>query len=128
MREKLYIGLAGAAGAMTRLAAGRLYLQEGHFPIATFLINMTGTFLLCYLVERARHLGRLNPLAVTVMTTGFLGAYTTFSAVSLETVQLIEDGFHWMAAGYIAGSLAGGLLMATIGFSLAKKVGVSNDV
>lgn len=128
MREKLYIGLAGAAGAMTRLAVGRLFLHEGHFPAATFLINMTGTLLLCYLVERARLGGRLNPLAVTVVTTGFLGAYTTFSAVSLETVQLIRDGYRWVAAGYIGGSLVGGLLMAAIGFSFAKKVSGLNGV
>lgn len=128
MREKLYIGIAGAAGAMTRLAVGRLFLHEGHFPTATFLVNMTGTLLLCYLVGRTRLGGRLNPLVVTVVTTGFLGAYTTFSAVSLETMQLIEGGFHWLAGAYIAASLTGGLLMAAIGFSLAKRVGRPNGI
>lgn len=120
MRERLYIGLAGAVGAIARLLVGRLLLVDGIFPVATFIVNMTGTFVLCYIVERARLGGHLAPFTVTVMTTGFLGAFTTFSAVSVETVALLNDGHGRLAAVYIFGSMLGGMAMAALGFALAR--------
>lgn len=122
MLERIYIGIAGALGAMSRLLIGRALIVSGTFPIATFCVNMIGTLLLCYLVERARLGGQLSPLAVTVLTVGFLGAFTTFSAVSLETVELVYDGFIGIASAYIMSSLLGGLAMAALGFSLARRM------
>ncbi|PID02225.1 fluoride efflux transporter CrcB [Sporosarcina sp. P2] len=124
MRERLYIGVAGAFGASTRLLIGHLLIVSASFPIATFLVNMMGTFILCYIVERARLLGSLSSLAVTVITSGFLGAFTTFSAVSVETVELLSDGFFGLAVAYVFSSLLGGLAMAALGFSLARRLTV----
>ncbi|PID24420.1 CrcB family protein [Sporosarcina sp. P7] len=124
MRERLYIGVAGAFGASTRLLIGHLLIVSASFPIATFLVNMMGTFILCYIVERARLLGSLSSLAVTVITSGFLGAFTTFSAVSVETVELLSDGFFGLAVTYVFSSLLGGLAMAALGFSLARRLTV----
>ncbi|PIC97376.1 fluoride efflux transporter CrcB [Sporosarcina sp. P26b] len=120
-RERLYIGVAGAIGASTRLLIGQLLIISGSFPVATFTINMIGTIILCYIVERARLVGSLSPLAVTVITTGFLGAFTTFSAVSVETVELLRDGFHVLAGVYVSSSVVGGLAMAALGFLLARR-------
>ena len=122
MRERLYIGVAGALGAIVRLLIGQVLIVSGAFPVATFSVNMIGTLLLCYIVERARIGGRLSPLAVTVVTVGFLGAFTTFSAVSLETIELLSDGLPWLAGTYVVSSLLGGLAMAALGFSLARRV------
>ncbi|WP_303969427.1 CrcB family protein [Sporosarcina ureae] len=120
-RERLYIGVAGAIGASTRLLIGQLLIISGSFPVATFTINMIGTLILCYIVERARLVGSLSPLAVTVITTGFLGAFTTFSAVSVETVELLRDGFLVLAGVYVGSSVVGGLAMAALGFFLARR-------
>ncbi|PIC64282.1 fluoride efflux transporter CrcB [Sporosarcina sp. P13] len=122
MRERLYIGIAGGIGAMARLLVGQLLLVSGTFPMATFTVNMVGTLLLCFLVEWSRLGGRLTSLAVSVITVGFLGAFTTFSAVSLETIVLVDEGLLGIAAAYVGSSLFGGLAMAVLGFSLAKKV------
>lgn len=122
MRERLYIGVAGAFGASTRLLVGHLLIVSGSFPVATFLVNMIGTLILCYIVERARLLGSLSSLAVTVITTGFLGAFTTFSAVSIETVELLSDELFVLAVVYVGSSLVGGLAMAAFGFSLARRL------
>ncbi|MGE7546467.1 fluoride efflux transporter FluC [Sporosarcina newyorkensis] len=122
MRVRLYIGIAGTIGAVTRLLVGQLWIVNGAFPVATFAVNMVGTLLLCILVERARLGGHLSPLAVTVITVGFLGAFTTFSAVSLETIQLLKDGLMVIAGAYVFCSLFGGLTMAAFGFTLARKV------
>lgn len=122
MKERLFIGAAGAAGAVARLLVGLLFLAGGGFPFATFTVNMIGTLLLCFLVEWARLGGRLSPIVVTAVTVGFLGAFTTFSAVSLETVKLLEDRLFFLAGTYVLMSLLGGLAMAALGFSLAKRV------
>lgn len=122
MRERLYIGVAGSLGAIVRLLIGQVLIVSGTFPVATLTVNMIGTLLLCYMVERARLGGRFSPLAVTVVTVGFLGAFTTFSAVSLETVELLNDGLLGVAGAYVLSSLLGGLAMAALGFSIARRV------
>lgn len=105
---------------MARLFVGQQLLTVGEFPLSTFVVNMLGTFVLCFLLEWARH--GLHPLIVTASTVGFLGAFTTFSAVSLETIVLFEEGLVWLAVAYIGSSLVGGLAMAALGFLVAKKV------
>ncbi|WP_153730896.1 fluoride efflux transporter FluC [Sporosarcina obsidiansis] len=122
MRERLYIGIAGACGAMVRLLVGQLFIVSGTFPFATFAVNIVGTLLLCFLVEWARLGGKLQPFVVNVVTVGFLGAFTTFSAVSIETIQLLDEGLIGLAGSYVFGSLLGGLIMAAFGFLLARKV------
>ncbi|GKV66907.1 MULTISPECIES: CrcB family protein [unclassified Sporosarcina] len=122
MRERLFIGTAGAAGAVVRLLVGQLISNGSGFPLATFAVNMAGTLMLCFLAEQARLGGRLSPIMMTAVTVGFLGAFTTFSAVSLETVTMLNEGFFLIAGVYISASLLGGLMMAALGFTLARKV------
>ncbi|WP_153721760.1 fluoride efflux transporter FluC [Sporosarcina cascadiensis] len=122
MKERLFIGAAGAIGAVARLLIGWLFGANDGFPFATFIVNITGTLLLCFLVGRAGLSGSLSPILVSAITVGFFGAFTTFSAVSLETIRLLEDGLLVLAGVYIIMSLLGGLAMAALGFSLAKKV------
>lgn len=118
VKRLLLIGIAGALGAASRMIISES--MQGSIA-AAFLVNMAGTFLLCFAAEYARTAKRISELAVTVITTGFLGAFTTFSAVSLETVQLIGSGKLSAAALYVAASIAGGLLMAALGMSAAGR-------
>ena len=80
LRNMLFIALGGALGALARFGAANLVhvLWPSRFPFAT--------------------------LAINVMV-GFLGAYTTFSTFSLESVTLIENGFVVQALGYMLGSV-----------------------
>lgn len=119
MKRLLLIGIAGALGAASRMIISES--MQGSIA-ATFLVNMAGTFLLCFAAQYARAAKRISELAVTVITTGFLGAFTTFSAVSLETVQLIGSGRLSAAALYVAASIAGGLLMAALGIAAGRAV------
>lgn len=117
VKRLLLIGTAGAFGAVSRMLVSES--MQGSIA-ATFLVNMAGTFLLCFAAEYARATKRISELAVTVITTGFLGAFTTFSAVSLETVELIENGHFQTAVLYTASSIAGGLLMAALGIAAGR--------
>lgn len=91
------------------------------FPWATFLINVTGSFVigvLAVLFDRWSPQSRLRLLSIT----GFLGGYTTFSSYALESATLWERGEKGLAAYYVVGSVAGGLLGVFLGIALARAI------
>ncbi|MDA8292284.1 MAG: fluoride efflux transporter CrcB [Actinomycetota bacterium] len=113
------VALGGFVGAPARFLADRLVADhvESDFPIGTFLVNVTGSFLLGVLtgLDLAGHL----PALVTALVgTGFCGAYTTFSTWSFETVRLVEDAEYLEAALNVVASLAVGLVAAGAGIAL----------
>jgi fluoride exporter len=115
--------LAAAAGAPLRYVVDQAVQHRwpGAFPAGTLTVNLSGSLLLGLLTGLAAHHG-LSPQAITVLGTGLLGAYTTFSTFSYETVRLLEDGAVVEAALTVAGSLAFGLAAAAAGLGLALLV------
>jgi len=109
------VALGGAIGAALRYLTGigllRLFGHPG-FPFAIITVNVIGSFLMGAFVVAAAHRG-LTHFSPFVMT-GLLGGFTTFSAFSLETVNLMERGDFGQAALYVAlsvGLSVGGLLL-----------------
>ena len=99
-----WIAIFGALGTLTRFGITRLLLQPGAFSISTLTVNMVGSFLIGLLWG-----GHLQPQAapstfLLVATTGFLGGFTTFSAFSLEVVQLIAQQKFLPALAYAVAS------------------------
>ncbi|WP_264212204.1 fluoride efflux transporter CrcB [Leisingera thetidis] len=109
------VALGGAAGAVCRYLAGLGVIRLlGHhdFPVAVITVNVIGSFLMGMFVVAAamRGLTHLSPLVMT----GLLGGFTTFSAFSLETANLIERGAFGQAALYVClsvGLSVGGLFL-----------------
>jgi fluoride exporter len=117
------IALGGAIGASLRYAVvlGTTRLAGAGFPWGTFAVNVTGSFLmgvLAVLVVMRSDLAleRYAPFLLP----GLLGGFTTFSAFSLETFELIERGHLLAAAGYVGGSVAVGLAALALGAGLAR--------
>jgi fluoride exporter len=121
MKNIVWIGLAGAAGAILRVLLGQLIQSESGFPTVTLFINTVGTFVLCFIVSGALHKISANTKLYDSVTTGFLGSFTTFSALSMETVLLVENGQLVMAVLYVALSLIGGLVAGTFGFYVGDR-------
>ncbi|WHT49789.1 CrcB family protein [Sporosarcina thermotolerans] len=113
----------GAIGAVSRVSIGEISFGFGNFPFATFTVNMVGTFFLCFLSAGFIQRLRLNHDLQTALTTGFLGSFTTFSAFSMETVNLFQNDAILIALMYIASSIVGGFLFGSIGMKLARKAG-----
>jgi fluoride exporter len=115
----LLVMAAAAVGAPLRYLVDQAvqHRREGAFPLGTFVVNITGSLLLGLLTGLARHHG-LSATALTVLGTGLLGAYTTFSTFSYETVRLLEDGALLEATLTVATSLALGLAAAAAGLGL----------
>ncbi len=118
----LGVGFAGALGAMLRFAVSRLFLQFGWlgFPYATLAVNVLGSLLIGFLAFSLQAKWGGADHLKTVLVTGFLGGFTTFSAFSLETVLIIEQGEFTTALIYVSLTLALCLLACVLGASLAK--------
>jgi CrcB protein len=111
---------AGAAGAPARYLLDRAVAErvEGAFPWGTFVINITGSFLLGFLTGLG--LNHAFPkVPRVVLGTGFCGAYTTFSTFTFETVRLLEEGAVAEALRNAAGSLVAGSFAAAAGLAAA---------
>jgi CrcB protein len=114
-----WVALAGALGALARYGVHGVVQSRvaSKFPYGTVVVNLTGSFALGLLVGLVTYQG-LDPDVRTVVGTGFIGAYTTFSSFSYDTFGLLEDGATTAAVVNALGSVAVGLVAATAGFAL----------
>ena len=122
-RDLLMIAAGGAVGSVARHTVGRLVgpSAQGGVPWHTLVVNVTGAFALGLLLAvAARHgwPGWWRPL----LGVGLLGGYTTFSAFSLESAELILQGHAGVATAYIAGSAAAAVAGALAGILLGRAI------
>lgn len=114
------IAVAGAAGAPLRYVIDSVVSDKagGAFPAGTMVVNLSGSFALGLITGLALYHG-LGDVPKRVAGTGLLGAYTTFSTFSLETIALAESGEVRLAIKNVAVSVLGGGLAAAAGWGLA---------
>lgn len=116
----LLVAVGGVLGANARYAVSQWAAARwgAAFPYGTLAVNATGSLLLGFVL--ALDVARLgdNPDVKLLVTTGFLGAYTTFSTFAFETVALGRQRDHWPAVANIVGSVALGLGGAALGVLL----------
>jgi CrcB protein len=117
----LAIALGGMLGASARYELAQAFpAHSGGFPRATFLANISGSFvlgaLLVLLLERFPPTRYLRPF----LATGVLGAYTTMSTYQVETALLLKDRHFAVAASYSLGSLIAGLAAAYLGIVIGR--------
>jgi CrcB protein len=119
-----YVALGSAVGGVVRLLlSGYIQQRAGEaFPLGTLVINITGSFLLGFLIRYALATPFITPEIRAMLTTGFCGGYTTFSTYSYETATLIEDGRYERASLYILLSVGIALLGVFGGFAIARQV------
>ena len=115
------IAVGGMLGAAARFELSEaLPANEGHFPWATFWTNLSGSFLLGFLLivllERFPPTRYVRPF----LATGILGAYTTMSTYIVEMALLVKDGHAATGVLYGFGSLAAGVFLAYAGIVLAR--------
>ena len=123
MLQLLFIALGGACGALARygLSSQVHSLWAGAWPLGTLLVNASGSLcigVVFVMIERSA----LHPDWRSVLMVGFLGAFTTFSTFSLETVELWLQGEGAMAMAYAATSLLGCVAAAAAGVLLTRAV------
>ncbi|HVZ47221.1 MAG TPA: fluoride efflux transporter CrcB [Gemmatimonadaceae bacterium] len=120
----LLIALGGAAGSAVRYMLSEA-LQRGsgtEFPVATLLVNATGSLVLGFLMRYLLDGASVSAGTRALLTTGFCGGYTTFSTFSYETIALIDRGDLRRAAVYVSLSVALSLGGVAAGIGAAKQV------
>jgi CrcB protein len=117
----LLVGIAGTLGAILRYVIGITFFTNSPFPFATLLINLIGSFLLAWLTTNLFKNVSLSPILITAIGTGFVGSFTTFSTLSIETVTLFNNGELLLGITYVLVSLLGGLFMSRLGFKVSKE-------
>ena len=118
----LLVILGGAVGAACRYGADRMANSYiGSNLVGTFSVNILGSLILGFVVGCALYKTNWNQDYTLVLGVGFCGSFTTFSTVTVSSVQLISNGNYSKAAIYLASSIIVGLFAAFIGILIAKE-------
>ena len=125
MTSYLWVALGGAFGSMARywLAGAVAALTGPQFPWGTLLINIAGSFVIGWFGALTANSGPMDvppDIRIFVMV-GICGGFTTFSAFSLQTLELMQSGELLRAAGYILGSVLLCLVFVWIGVRLGGR-------
>ncbi|MEX0941617.1 MAG: fluoride efflux transporter CrcB [Pseudomonadales bacterium] len=124
MYELAAIGIGGAAGALARYGVTHYsnFLFGTHFPYGTLIVNIAGSFLIGVLFVLFTERSMVSPVLRSASTIGFLGAFTTFSAFSLQSLALMEEGRLAAAFMYVVGSVIICILAAGGGMFLGRQL------
>jgi CrcB protein len=115
------IALGGALGSLGRWQLGRLLVDAGPFPWATFAENVSGSFVLGALVVLAFDRWPRSRYLRPFLGVGVLGGFTTFSTYALDVRTLVVDDRPWLAVAYLLATLAAGLVAALLGMAAARR-------
>jgi len=122
--DKYLVVLAGAGlGGLARYVASTWIMEKyaGRFPLGTFVINITGSFLIGVLMTLFLDRWQANHNWRLFLVVGVLGGYTTFSSFEYEAFQAVRDGARWMGLLYVLSSVVLGYLGVWLGAALAAR-------
>jgi CrcB protein len=121
-RELAAIFAGGFVGAVTRAEVGEaLPYERGHWPWATFLVNIAGALLLGYFSTRLQERLPLSAYRRPLLGTGVCGGLTTFSTMQLELLRMLDDGRAGLALGYAGASILLGFLAVALATNLVRR-------
>jgi CrcB protein len=121
-RQLVAIFAGGALGALARAGLVELWPpRAGHWPWATFLVNVVGAFLLGYFATRLQERLPLSAYQRPLLGTGLCGALTTFSTMQVELLHLFDHGRVGLAAVYAAASIGAGFLAVTTATAMVRR-------
>jgi fluoride exporter len=120
----LAVAVGGALGSLARfwLAAAMAMLTGPRFPWGTLLINVVGSFVIGLVAAVTLSPARIamHPDLRIFLMVGICGGFTTFSAFSLQTLELLQSGDAWPAGAYVAGSVVLCLAAVWSGWALGR--------
>ncbi|HEX9407286.1 MAG TPA: fluoride efflux transporter CrcB [Thermoanaerobaculia bacterium] len=123
MARFLVVAAGGAAGAVARYGVTLFVATfwKRDFPLATLLINVSGSLILGFFAALAAERAAIDPLWRLLIATGFVGAYTTFSTFEYETERLAESGALAWGIVNILTSVLAGFVAVRLGVILARR-------
>jgi CrcB protein len=117
LAKYMMVGIGGFLGAIARFWLGGLVYQKmgTRFPYGTFVINISGSFLIGFILTILTERTHLSPNWRYLIPIGFIGAYTTFSTFEWETLGAIRDGAFLVAGLNVAFSVVLGFIAVWLG-------------
>jgi CrcB protein len=117
MTKYWMVGLGGFLGSIARywLGAYVTYRMGARFPYGTFVINVSGSFLIGLVVTLLAERAHWSPNLLYLIPIGFIGAYTTFSTFELEAFRDVRNGDIFLALLYVSLSVAVGFVAVWLG-------------
>lgn len=124
MLAALLVALGGGLGSMARYLVGGWFAARlgSGFPYGTFVINVTGSFIIGFFLAFAEDRVWLGPNWRLFFAIGVVGGYTTFSTFEYESIRLLQDGEMLAGAFYMVGSVVSGALGAIVGIALGSRL------
>ncbi|MFZ4056595.1 MAG: fluoride efflux transporter CrcB [Ferruginibacter sp.] len=119
MKPFLLVAFGGALGSIARYGLS-LLLNGKSFPWATLSVNIVGSFIIGVVAAIALANENFNNQWRLLLATGICGGFTTFSAFTLENLQLIQEGKWLQMATYTSLSLLGGLIAVWLGYKIGS--------
>ncbi|HXR37286.1 MAG TPA: fluoride efflux transporter CrcB [Candidatus Binataceae bacterium] len=118
----LLVGIGGFIGSIARYLVGGWFAARfgSAFPYGTFVINVTGSFIIGFFLAFAQDRVSLSPYWRLFFAVGFVGGYTTFSTFEYESISLLQNGEMLLGAIYMIGSLVIGAVAAIGGIALGS--------
>jgi CrcB protein len=122
MKHLLFVALGGAGGAVSRYLMSNFIHASlaSKFPYATLIVNLLGSLMIGIMYVLIVEKAVLHPDWRSVLMVGFLGAFTTFSTFSIETINLMQNGYLGSALLYIIFSVVVCVFAAWLGVSAAR--------
>jgi CrcB protein len=119
----LLVAVGGGAGALARFVAASAIMTRfgGKFPLGTFVINVTGSFMIGFLMTLLTERFQFDPRWRLLLVVGFLGGYTTFSSFEWENYSSVRDGALWTAMLNVVASVMLGYVAVWLGSMLARR-------
>lgn len=130
MDKVIVVGLGGALGAIARFWLGEWISSKFpmQFPLGTFVINVTGSFIIGFFLTLMSRQITIHPNWRLLIAVGFIGAYTTFSTFEYETMKLIEEGNILSAALNVGLSVIIGFIAVWLGVVAARKLYIPHEI
>ena len=122
IQQAALVALGGAIGAVLRFGIGNI-IESSEFPLSTIIVNVSGSFILGMLAVMAINYGYSEELML-FFGTGLLGAFTTMSTFSLETLTLVKNDNYTLALVYACISFILCILFAFVGWELGDRLEV----
>ena len=125
--DVMWVGIGGGLGSLLRWWVGRIVNERYHsdFPLSTFIINVTGAFVIGYLsvLFKVDWRDRYGSVLNAGVLTGVLGGYTTFSTMQSDAAKLVKKRKGGLATWFLVLSTLAGLLAAALGAVIARAQG-----
>lgn len=114
--------IAGSLGTVSRYLVDGVVSQrtQGSLPWGTFVVNVTACLLLGIIFTITTERAVVSSSTRLALTTGFIGSYSTFSTLMLESVRLAEDGAYAFALVNVAGSMVAGVVAVGVGIVIGR--------